>query len=106
MIHQYLTRHLDEISQLCLRYRVSRLYAFGSLVDGRFEAGKSDVDLLVEFDKSELSKKEIARSLLELWIELQELLQCKVDLITTDKIKGDFFKKYLNLYKELIYSKT
>jgi len=39
-----------EVAQLCARHRVIRLSVFGSAARGSFQAGRSDVDLLVEFD--------------------------------------------------------
>jgi predicted nucleotidyltransferase len=99
----FLSAYLEEIKALCMQNHVQRMYAFGSVVDGRFRRGTSDIDLLVEFDKTHLTRKEISRSLLNLWIQLQELLQSKVDLITEDTVQGEYFLKYLNLYKVLIF---
>lgn len=103
MIHEHLTNRLPEISELCLLHKVSKLYAFGSVVDGRFKIGKSDIDLLIEFDETNLTKIEISKSLLLLWIEFQKLLQSNVDLISTSKLKGKYFKKYLDMYKIKIF---
>ena len=106
MIDQFLLEHLDKVKIACKECNVSKLYAFGSIVDGRFVKGKSDVDLLVEFDRKMMSNHEISKALLKLWIRLQGILNCKVDLITSNNIKGHYFKKYLNLYKELIYDEV
>ena len=103
MIHSHLTDCLSRITELCQEQKVLRLYAFGSVVDGRFKQGKSDVDLLIEFKTEELTKAEISKSLFVLWIEFQEMLQCKVDIISNAKLKGKYFKKYLELYKVKIF---
>lgn len=103
MIDDYLESKLNEIKEACNANNVAVLYAFGSIVDGRFEKGKSDIDMLVEFDTQKYSKKENSRNLLQLWIELQAILDTKVDLITNENIEGDYFKKYLELYKEKIF---
>jgi len=105
MIDQYLLNHIDAIKKLCEHNKVDKLFAFGSVVDGRFEKGKSDIDLLVIFDNEALTKRERAKALLSMWIQLQSLLNCKVDIITDTNIKGAYFKKYLELYKEMIYDK-
>lgn len=101
MIDDYLNQRMESIHELCQQHGVAKLYAFGSIVDGRFEAGKSDIDLLVEFISED--QKQTAKALFLLWIGLQNLLACKVDLITSDGVKGKYFKKYMKLYKELIY---
>lgn len=38
-----------------------------------------------------------------MWMALQKLLNCKVDLVSKRTVNGEFFKKYLALYKELIF---
>jgi predicted nucleotidyltransferase len=40
--------HLEAIRSLCREYGVSRLELFGSFARGDFEAGRSDVDLVIE----------------------------------------------------------
>jgi predicted nucleotidyltransferase len=37
MMHPFLTEYLPFIEQLCQKYKVSKLYVFGSLLNGRFE---------------------------------------------------------------------
>lgn len=105
MIDSFLKSKLEEIKEACKAHNVVSLYAFGSVVDGRFRKGESDIDLLVEFDSKKFSKKDNLRHMLKLWIELQRILDTKVDLITNENIKGSYFKKYLKLYKENIYKK-
>lgn len=97
--------HEAEVFDLCVREKVSKLYAFGSVVDGRYIHGKSDIDFLVEFDKNQLTKQEISRSLLLLWISFQKIFKCDVDLISTDGIRGRYFKKYLSMYKVKVFDK-
>ncbi len=106
MIDPFLKTKLSEIREACNTNNVVRLYVFGSVVDGRFKEGKSDIDMLVEFDSNQHSKKENSRNLLKLWMELQAILGAKVDLITTENIQGAYFKKYLDLYKEKIFERN
>ncbi len=106
MIDDFLKSKLPEIIVSCKANNVVRLYAFGSIVDGRFREGKSDIDLLVEFDDKAFTKKENTKHLLKLWIETQHILGVKVDLISSHNIRGKFFKKYLEMYKELIYDRS
>jgi hypothetical protein len=104
MIHPHLAAQMDAIHKLCEQHQVARLYAFGSVVDGRFKPGKSDIDLLIEFE--DVDEKQKAQSLFLLWVSFQQLLQCKVDLISAQNIEGEYFKKYLKLYKEQIFPKN
>ncbi len=101
MINIYLENKLPIITTICQKYKVKKLYAFGSIVDGRFVEGKSDIDLLVELRPR--SAEEKARTLLKLWIDFQNALNCEVDLITPNCVRGKYFKKYLEFYKELIF---
>ncbi len=103
MIDSYLADRLGTIRYVCLEYNVSKLYAFGSIVDGRFKVGISDIDFLIEFDEKVLSKREISKNLFIIWIKFQEVLNSEVDLIFNKKVKGKYFKKYLELYKVLVY---
>lgn len=104
MIDPFLESNMKQIEESCIKHNVVYLYAFGSVVDGRFKKGISDIDMLVEFD-SHKSNKENAKNLLKLWIDLQSILDSKVDLISTDNIEGEYFKKYLELYKVKIFER-
>ena len=45
--------NMDRIIELCKKYKVKYLYAFGSILTNRFN-DESDVDLLVRFNDSEI----------------------------------------------------
>lgn len=71
----------EEILRLCAKYGATNVRVFGSVARGEADE-KSDIDLLVEF--------EAGRTLLDhaaLWLELQELLACRVDVISVRGIK-------------------
>jgi len=66
----------EEILRICAKYGARNVRVFGSLARGE-EGEDSDLDLLVEFEPG--------RSLLDhagLVVELEELLGCKVDIVT------------------------
>jgi uncharacterized protein len=44
-----LENHEEAIAELCRKYSVPKLFAFGSAIRDDFRPGESDVDLLVEF---------------------------------------------------------
>jgi predicted nucleotidyltransferase len=106
MIDEFIIQNLSEIREVCRKNNVERLYVFGSIVDGRFVKGSSDIDMMVEFNKTLYTKKENSRSLVRLWIQLQTILNTKVDLITSENIEEEYFKKYLRLYKEIVYERN
>ena len=66
----------EEILQVCAKHGARNVRVFGSVARGEADA-KSDLDLLVEFEPG--------RSLLDhagLLVELEELLGCKVDVVS------------------------
>jgi predicted nucleotidyltransferase len=71
----------DEILQVCAKYGARNVRVFGSVARGEADE-QSDIDLLVEFEPN--------RSLLNhagLWVELQELLRVKVDVVSAHGFK-------------------
>ena len=71
----------EEILHLSAMHGARNVRVFGSVARGETEE-QSDIDLLVDFEPE--------RSLLDhaaLWIELQELLGCKVDVVSEHGIK-------------------
>ncbi len=78
---------------------VLRAYLFGSAA--RNESNKnSDVDILVELDYS----KPIGLEFVKMQLELEELLNKKVDLLSSRGI-SKYIQPYINQDKILIYEK-
>ena len=46
--------NMDKIIALCKKYKVSKLFVFGSILTNRFN-DNSDIDLVVDFNKAEVS---------------------------------------------------
>ncbi len=86
-------------------YRVKKLYVFGSLLTDRFDADKSDVDLLVEFDEEDLNPEEIGELFLSFLSALEDLLQRKVDLLRNKNFRNKYFQEELDKTKVLIYER-
>jgi predicted nucleotidyltransferase len=73
----------SKLAEICRRYRVQELSVFGSAARGTMRPD-SDIDLLVEF------LPEAAPGLLDhagLMLDLSELLDRKVDLVSKDGLK-------------------
>lgn len=99
-MHQFLQSKLPQLTQICQKHRVSKLYAFGSILTDRFN-DESDIDLIAEIDEPDpLVNGELRWSLYD---ELYELFQRKVDMISEKNLKNPFFIQELNKTKLLIY---
>ncbi len=93
-------RNIEKLKKLCDKYNVSKLYVFGSAINGKF--GKdSDIDFLVTFDKIELS--EYADNYFDFKFSLEDLFNRKIDLLEEKAIKNPFLKQSIDTSKELIY---
>jgi predicted nucleotidyltransferase len=71
----------DQILNLCAKYGASNVRVFGSVARGEADES-SDIDLIVDFDPE--------RSLLDhaaLWLELQELVGVRVDVVSSRGLK-------------------
>jgi predicted nucleotidyltransferase len=77
-----LRKHKKEILN---QFPVKRLALFGSLVRGE-QTDRSDVDILVDVDPS------IGLRFVNLADSLQEMLHCKVDLVSIRGLKPSFLK--------------
>ena len=75
---------IDKLITLCNKYKVSRIFVFGSIVKGNFNPKTSDVDLIVELE--DLPPSEKGEMLMKLWSELEDLFARKVDLLTNARI--------------------
>ncbi len=78
---------------------VLRAYLFGSEARNESEIN-SDIDILVELDYS----KPIGLEFVKMQLELEELLNKKVDLLSSGGI-SKYIQSYINQDKILIYEK-
>ena len=80
-LNNLLKSRREEILSIAAKHGARNVRVFGSVARGE-DDDKSDIDLLVEFESG--------RSLLDhagLWLELQDLLGCKVDVVSERGIK-------------------
>lgn len=92
--------HTKDILNLCKTHKVKSLYAFGSVLTDKFN-NKSDVDLIVDFEK--LDVLDYGDNYYDLKFSLENILKRKVDLLEEKAIKNPYFRKTLNQNKKLIY---
>ena len=96
--------HLHKIFDLCRKYKVKKLYVFGSILTNRFN-DNSDVDFCVDFDKESINsaKLEWASLFFDFLHEMEALLKRKVDIVFDTHINNPIFRQELDRTKQLIY---
>lgn len=94
------TLNIQKIVALCQRYKVNRLFVFGSILTPRFRSD-SDVDMLVDF--KDLPLENYADNYLSLKSDLSVLLGREVDLLEERGIRNPILRDNIDRTKQLIY---
>ncbi len=89
-----------EITQLCKKHSVKRLYAFGSVLTGNY-GEDSDIDFIVEFEKIKL--EDYADNYFDFKFSLQDILKRPIDLLEEKAIRNPYFRQVVNQQKQLVY---
>jgi hypothetical protein len=92
----------EAIVALCLKYGVVRLDVFGSVLRDDYEPGRSDVDLLVDFEPRDLYA--LAEAYFDMLDELRELLGGPVDLVMSGAIKNPYILADIERSKQVLYA--
>ena len=92
--------NIQKIVALCKKYKVNKLFVFGSILTDRFNED-SDVDLVVSFNKSEIS--DFFDNYFDFKNSLEELFGRNVDLLEEQTVKNPYLKKNVDATKALIY---
>lgn len=92
---------LEDLRLLCERYRVGRLYLFGSAVRGDFDPDTSDLDFLVELQP--MSPVEHARSFLGLLESLEQLFGRRIDLLELKPIENPYLRRSIEESRTVLY---
>ena len=98
----FLNQYNAQIADLCLRYSVERLFAFGSVLTDRFN-DESDVDLIV--DIADELPLEYADNYFNLKFGLSNLFGRPVDLLENKALRNAQMRKHIDESKQLIYAK-
>ena len=94
--------HRAEIAEICARFGVRRLELFGSAATGAFDAARSDLDFMVEFDAARpLRPLEQYFGLKE---ELEILFERPVDLVEAGASTNRYFLESVNKSRRLLYA--
>ena len=94
--------NIAKIVALCKKYKVAKLWVFGSILTPRFN-DESDVDFSVSFDKNEIKIEDYADNFFDFMDELKSLFCRNIDLVCDDSVKNPYFRKELDATKLLIY---
>ena len=92
--------HIKSIVTLCMKYKVRRLFVFGSILTDRFN-DESDIDMIVDFKKDEVT--DYFDKYFDFKHSLQDLLGREVELIEEQTIRNPYFRKNVDSTKRLIY---
>jgi hypothetical protein len=99
---QEITENGAALAALCRRFRVSRLELFGSAAGARFNAGRSDLDFLVDF--LPLPPWEHSEAYFGLLEALQDLFQRSIDLVEVGAIRNPYFRESVDRTRVLLYA--
>lgn len=93
--------NIHRLFALCKKYKVHKLYLFGSILTPKFNEN-SDIDILVNFN-SEIDHNTYADNFLDFYHALKSLFNRDIDLVDETAVKNPYFKEELEETKHLIY---
>jgi len=91
-LNPILTENLEAITELCRKYQVIQLDAFGSVLTSEF-GPESDVDFVVKFYRD--SETNAFHQYFELKEALEHLLKRPVDLVCGEGLRNSAFRSVL-----------
>ncbi len=92
--------NIQKIIDLCKKHKVHKLFVFGSILTNHF-SDKSDIDLVVDFDKAEVN--DYFDNYFDFKYSLEDILGREIDLLEEQTIKNQYLKKNVDSTKTLIY---
>ena len=93
-------QNIDTIQTLCGKYKVFRLFAFGSVLTERFNT-ESDIDLIVDF--KDIPVEEYADNYFDLKFSLEDTFHRKIDLLENKAIRNPYLRQSIDSTKQLVY---
>ncbi len=88
---------LPQVIELCQNLQLKKLYFTGSAINGQFQLGKSDLDILVE------TRKDYEKDIVRLSIGLKSIYNCSIDVFHTTWQLNSELTEYFKNNKVLIY---
>ena len=96
--------NMDKIVALCKKYKVAKLWVFGSILTTRFN-DRSDVDFIVEFDSDRLDILDYADNFFDFIHSIEDVVKRKIDMVVDSSIRNPYFRKEVNDTRRLIWEK-
>jgi hypothetical protein len=100
-MHAQVEARLSQVAELCRKHGVRQLFLFGSATGDGYQPGKSDIDLLVEFQPAPPAGH--ADNYFGLLEDLESLLGSRVDLVELDPIRNPYLRRSIEATKVPIY---
>lgn len=91
----------DAIAAACQQHQVLRMHLFGSALRDDFDPGRSDLDLLVEFQPIEPGA--LVSAYFGLEHQLASITGQTVDLVMADAVRNPYVRRDIEASKRLIY---
>lgn len=104
MLH-LIEQRREAVVELCRRFRVRRLYIFGSAAADRFDPDRSDLDFLVAMDDRRPTGT-YADRVLDLADALEQLFGRHIDLVTEESIRNPYFRREIEATRCLVYERA
>lgn len=101
-MHPKLKENKLKLDELCRRFRVERLYVFGSAATDQFKPESSDYDFLVSL-KDRTPTPEYADRFLNFADELEQIVGRRIDLVSEASIRNPYFRAEVEKSREIIY---
>jgi predicted nucleotidyltransferase len=101
-MNSIIAQKLPQLVELCKKYRVERLYLFGSATTDSFN-DESDFDFLYSFSKS-VTLMEYADNFLDFADSLQALMGREIDLVGEKYMTNPYFISSVEQSKQLLYA--
>ncbi len=93
---------LSNVIELSNKYKVDKIYLFGSATKSYFNE-KSDIDFLVSF--TDIPLLDYADNYFDFKFELEDLFNRKIDLISERSLSNPYLIQSINKTKVLLYDR-
>ena len=100
-IARLVSKHRNEVEELCESCKVAQLYLFGSAAGGDFHPRRSDLDFLVRFKPA--TPTEHADRYFNLIEGLKDIFHRRIDLVELDAIRNPYFLESAESNRVLLY---
>jgi len=101
-MHSVIENNREAILELCCKYHVARLDVFGSAAGEAFDPSRSDVDFLVEFQRTDAMN--VADQYFGLLEDLESLLGRRVDLVCAGAMRNPYFIRSAKAGRKSLYA--